>query len=220
MIRVLLTRELIVAARRAATPLTVCIVAALLTGFVLVWWPGVAILAPLSLYEQTRILHWMVIAAALPWVAVRSASRDHGDSFVLMAALAGAPPASVVAGKILSTFVVLALVIFAGLPPLLVAQQAAAIPFAAVVRDLVPCLGLAFLVATSSTASTLIFRDSVLSWLATTTLTAAVLIAAASWLSGTAAIGALCTLVGAVGSVLVCHWSNGALRYLDDASAA
>jgi hypothetical protein len=186
---------------------------------VLVWWPGVSVLAPVNLYEQTRLLQWAVLAVALPWAAVRSAPPDHGDDFVLMTAFVGVPPASAVAGKILATFVVLVVVILTGLPAILIAQQAAAVSLATVARDLVPLAGLALLVAASSTASILIVRDSLRGWLATTSITAVVLLAAAASASGTAAIGALCALVGAIGSASVCSWSNGSLRYLGHGAA-
>ena len=218
--RATMMRELIVAARTAATALTVCVIAAVLIAFVLIWWPGVSLLAPASLYEQTRVLHWAVLAAALPWIAVRAVPHDHGNDFVLLAAFIGVPPASVVAGKILAMFVVLLLVILTGLPALLIAQQAAAVSLGTVLRDLLPCAGLALLVAVSSTASILILRDSLLSWLATATIPAVVLFAAVASASGTAAAGALCALVGAIGSASVCTWSNGSLRYLGDAGAA
>jgi hypothetical protein len=217
--RAVMTRDLIVAARRAAAALTVCSVAALLIAFVLIWSPGVPVLAPLNLYEQTRLLHWWVLAAALPWTAVRSAPHDRGDDFVLMAAFIGVPPASAVAGKILAMFVLLVLVILTGLPALLIAQQAAAVSLGTVARDLFPLAGLALLVAAASTASILMLRDSLPAWLATTTITAVVLFAAVVWTSGTAAVGALCALAGAIGSASVCTWSNGSLRYLGHGAA-
>jgi len=219
--RAMLMRELIVSARRAAAPITVCVVSALLISFVLVWWPGVPVLAaPASLYEQTRILHWVVLAVALPWTAVRAAPHDRGDNFVLMSALTGVAPTSVVAGKILSTFVVLVLIILTGLPPLIIAQQAAAVSAGTVVFDLLPCAGLALLVAASSTASILVLRDSIFGWLATTTVTGVVLIVAVSWTPDTMAVGTVCGLVGGIASAAICAWSNGSLRYLGDAGAA
>ena len=217
--RAMMMREVIGAARAAATALTVCVVAALLIAFVLIWWPGVPVLAPLSLYEQTRLLHWALLAGALPWAAARSASHDQGDEFVLVAAFVAVPPATVVAGKILATFVVLLLIILTGLPALLIAQQAAAVPLVTVARDLLPLPGLALLVAASSTASILMLRDSLRSWLATTTIAAAVLLAALVFASGTAAVGALCALAGTIGSASVCTWSNGSLRYLGHGAA-
>jgi len=219
--RAMLMRELIVSARRAAAPITVCVVSALLISFVLVWWPGVPVLAaPASLYEQTRILHWVALAVALPWTAVRSAPHDRADNFVLMSALTGVAPTSVVAGKILSTLVVLVLIILTGLPPLIIAQQAAAVSASTVVFDLLPCAGLALLVAASSTASILVLRDSIFSWLATTTVTGVVLIVAVSWTPDTMAVGTVCGLVGGIASAAICAWSNGSLRYLSDAGAA
>jgi hypothetical protein len=217
--RAMAARELIVFARRAAIVLSACGIAALLMAFVLVWSPGVPVLVPMNLYEQTRVLHWVLLAAALPWTAVRSAPADRGDDFVLMAAFTGVRPADVVAGKIVGMFVMLVVVILTGLPALVIAQQAAAVPLPSVFGDLLPLFGLALLVAVSSTASILIVRDSLRAWLTATTVAIVVLFAASGWASGTTGGGLLCALAGVVGAGWVCAWSNTSLRYLGCADA-
>jgi hypothetical protein len=213
-------REMIVAARRAAVAVTACCVAALLTAFVLVWSPGVPVLAPMNLYEQARLLHWVVLAVALPWTAVRAAPADRGDALVLMTAFTGLRPATTVGGKIVAMFAVLVCVVLTGLPGLLVAQQATAVPVLAVVTDFVSLLGLALLVATAATWSILAVPDSLNRWLVATALTVVVLLTAASWASGTLAVGLVCALTGAAGAGWVCSRADDSLRYLGGPDAA
>lgn len=218
--RAVVTRELIVVARRAAVALTSCGIAGLLTAFVLVWSPGVSVLAPMNLYGQARVLHWIVLIAALPWTAVRSAPTDRGDAFVLMSAFTGLRPATIVAGKIVAMFAVLVLVVLTGLPGLVIAQQAAAVPLATVINDLLPLFGLALLVAVSSTWSILVVPASLGSWLTASTVAGVVLMASAGWAAGTPEVGWLCALAGVAGAGWICSWSTGSLRYLGCSDAA
>jgi hypothetical protein len=217
--RALLTRELIVSARRPAVTLSACGIAILLTGFVLVWAPGVAVLAPMSLYEQTRALHWLLLAVALPWTALRSAAADRGDALVLLTVFTGLRPGRVVLGKIIATFVVLVLVIMTGLPSLVIAQQAAAVPFRVVLGDLLPLLGIALLVAVSATASILVVADTLGAWLAATGAVLLVLLGMPNWMRTPGSIGLTAALVGLIAAGWMHERSSRLLRHLEDIRA-
>jgi hypothetical protein len=219
MMHALVARELIVAARRSAVPLTACGIAAVLTAFVFVWSPGVSVLAPMNLYEQTRLLHWILLGAALPWTAVRSAPGERADAFVLMAAFTGLRPATVVVGKTVAMTGVLTLVVLTGLPALVLAQQAAAVPFVTVLRDLLPLLGVALLVAVAATASILMVAGSLTAWLAAAGIASIVLLPAARWAPDASTAGLLSALAATIGAGYVRSWSDGALRFLQDGNA-
>lgn len=215
----LAVRELIVAARRPAVPLAACTVGTLLTGFVLVWSPGISVLAPMNLYEQTRLLHWVLLAAALPWTAVRSAPGERGDDFVLMAAFTGLRPATVIAAKTLALTALLVLVELTGLPALVLAQQSAAVPVMSVLTGLLPLVGLAMLVTASSTASVLVLPGPLGSWLMSTAAVVSVLLTTSHWAQGVPALGLAAALIGFIGAGWVRAWSTSSLKYLGESRA-
>ena len=212
--RALVIRELIVAARRPAAMVTACAIAAVLTAFVAVWSPGIASLTPMNLYEQTRLLQWVLLAVALPWTALRSAPAESGDAFVLMTVLAGLRPGHVVLGKIGAMFALLTLVVLTGLPTLVIAQQAAAVPFTSVLGDLVPLLGIALLVAVSTTAAGVIVADRLVAWLVATALVVIVLLALVRIFPRIEAVGSLCAVAGLAGTGWIYSQSSRSLRYV------
>ena len=210
----LLTRELIVAARRPAAMVSACAVAALLTAFVAAWSPGIPVIAPMNLYDQTRLLHWLLLSVALPWIAVRSVPAERGDAIVLVAALTGQRPGDVLLGKILAMFVLLALVVLTGLPALVVAQQAAAVPLATVLGDIFPLLGAALLVAVTSVAAIVIVPDRLAAWLSATAVALVMLLGPVRSVSGLEAVGLVSALTGVVSAAGLYSWTMRALCYL------
>jgi hypothetical protein len=218
--RALATRELIVAARTAAVPLAALTILGLLTAFVLAWSPGVPVLAPMNLYEQARVLHWMLLAAVLPWIAVRSSSMDRGDVLVMTAAFIGLRPASVVAAKVLAVFTVLLAVVLTGLPALVLAQQAAAASIASVFVDLLPLLGLALLIAASSTASILLTSDGLRAWLWASGIVTAILVAEVGLASEFSIAGVFCGAAGVAATACLCSTAGRFLTYLGSSDAA
>jgi hypothetical protein len=203
--RTLATRELIVATRTAAVPLAALLVLMFSTALVLVWMPGVPMLTPANLYEQARAVHWILLAGVLPWAAVRCSPVDRNDAVVLMAALVRARPGAAVSAKVLGSCAVLMTIVLTGLPALVLAQQAAAVPLARVFADLLPVAGLALLVAATATAAILFAADELRAWLWTSSIVVGVLLLAARWTSGSTAIGWLCA-AGAVVATAV-GWS-------------
>jgi hypothetical protein len=215
----LATRELIVAARTAAVPLTSLVSLGLLTAFVLVWSPGVNVLAPMNLYEQARALHWLLLATMLPWAAVRCSPRDRGDAGVVTIAFLGVQPASAIAAKVLASSVILVAVVLTGVPGLVMAQQAAAVPMTLVFADLLPLLGLVILVAASATAAILYTSDGLRAWLWTWSIVAAILGAAMRWMMDLSSAGVVCAVAGIVAMLCLQVTAGSFLTYLGDADA-
>jgi hypothetical protein len=202
--RALATRELIVATRTAAVPLAGLTILALSTAFVLAWAPGVPMLLPMNLYDQLRVLHWTLLAIVLPWTAVRCAPNDRTDAVGLMAALVRIGPARAIGGKIAGSLLVQSVVVLTGVPALVLAQQASAVPMAGLVADLLPLLGLALLIAAASTAAMLLAADEVRAWIWSSVLVLAVLMSAAGVAPDLSRLGALCALTGSVVTACLC----------------
>lgn len=218
--RALMTRELIVAARTAAVPLAALIILGLLTTFVVAWSPGVPVLAPMNLYEQARVLHWGLVAAVLPWIAVRSSSMDRGDVLVMTTAFIGLRPASVVLAKVFAAFTVLVAVVLSGTPALVAAQQAAAVSTASVFVDLLPLIGLAYLIAAASTASIMLASDGLRAWLWASSIVTAILVAAAGLARESSMVGVFCGAAGVAGTAWLCSTAGRFLTYLGCSDAA
>ena len=212
--RALAARELIVAARTAAVPLAALTILGVMTLFVLAWSPGVPVLAPMNLYEQARVLHWVLVAAVLPWIAVRSSSMDRGDVLVMTAAFIGLRPVSVVVVKVFAVFTVLVAVVLPGLPALVVAQQAAAVSTASVFVDLLPLLGVVCLIAAASTASIMVTSDGLRAWLWASGNVTAILAAAAGLAQELSIVGVFCGAAGVVGTACLCSAAGRVFTYL------
>jgi hypothetical protein len=198
--RGLIARELTVATRSAAVPAAGLVLLAASTAFVLAWAPGVALLAPMDLYDQTRGVQWILLALVLPWAAVRSSPVDRTDSVELLAALARTRTGSAMVAKVVGSFAVSMMVILTGLPALILAQQAAAIPMSSVLIDLLLLAGLALLVAATTTGAILVARDGLRAWLCASAVVFGVMLAAVAWAPRVSSLALLCAAAGALGT--------------------
>jgi hypothetical protein len=198
--RALATRELIVATRTAAVPLAALTILAVSLAFVLIWAPGVPLALPMTFYDQSRVLHWALLAGVLPWVAVRCAPNDRPDAVGLMAASLRIGPARAIGGKVAGSLLVQGVVIMTGLPALVLAQQAAAVPAVDLAADVLPLFGLALLIAATSTAAMLLAADEVRAWIWSSLLVFAVVLGAASVVPDLSRVGACCALAGGLGT--------------------
>lgn len=190
--RALTAREFVAATRSAAVPIAGLVCLATSAAFILSWSPGVPLLAPMNLYAQTRALQWLVLALVLPWAIVRSSPMDHGDSIELMAALGRTGSGSAVWAKVLGSSGVAIVVILAGLPGLVLAQQAVAMPAGSVVTDLLSFTGLAVLVAATATGAMLFARDALRAWLLASGIVSGVMIAIVALRPQVPQVGLLC----------------------------
>jgi hypothetical protein len=152
-------RELTVAARTAALPWLRWRSWQPSTAFVLTWAPGVPMAAPMNLYDQSRALHWALLAvrAAMDGRAMRPGRSDRCRG--LMARAGSDRACKSRRGKDYG---------FAPGPgrghphrPACArpGTQAAAVPVAGVTADLLPLFGLARLIAAASTAAILLASD-------------------------------------------------------------
>lgn len=207
--RILVTRELVAATRTAGVPLAALAMLASGTAFVLVWAPRVPTLTPGNLYEQARAVQWIVLAAILPWTAVRSSPMDRRDAIALMSPLMPARPSAAIAAKVLGAFLVQLTVILGGLPALVLAQQAAAVPLATVFADLSPVLGLALLAAAASTGSIIFAADGLRAALWASVIVLGVVLSALGWSSNLWTVGALCAVAGMAITACLCSIAGG-----------
>lgn len=211
--RTLANRELTIAARSASVPVAAFAVLTLSTAFVLLWAPGVPVLAPMNLYEQARLVTWVLVAVASPWAAVRSAAMDRDETLRLLAALAGVRPASAVLAKVLASFTVQGLIMLTAVPGLVLAQQSAAVALSNAFIDLAPLLGLALLIAALSTAATLFMVDRLRAWFLTGAGVTAVLVMAVASGSNLADIGVFCGITGIISAVWLCSTASRVVEY-------
>jgi hypothetical protein len=141
--------------------------------------------------------------AALPLAALAILAAS--TAFVLTwAALVRIGPARAIAGKIAGSLLVQGVVILTGLPALVLAQQAGAVPMAGVAADLLPLFGLALLIAAASTAAILLAADEVRAWIWSSLLVFTVLLSAAAVAPDLARLGAVCALAGCGGTAFLC----------------
>jgi hypothetical protein len=207
--RTLATRELVAATRTAAVPVAALALLASGTAFVLIWAPRVPTLTPGNLYEQARTAQWIVLAAVLPWTAVRSSPMDRRDAIALMSPLMPARPSVAIAAKVLGAVLVQLTVVLAGLPALVLAQQAAAVPLASVFADLLPVLGLALLVSAASTGSIIFAADGLRAALWASVIVLGVSVSALGWTSNLWTAGALCAAAGMAMTACLCSIAGG-----------
>lgn len=210
--RALAGRELTVAARSGSIPLAAFVVLALSTAFVLAWAPGVPVLAPRNLYEQARGLNWLLLAAVLPWTVVRSSPMDRGDAIVLMAALAGVRHTSAIVAKVVASTAVQCMVILAGVPALVLAQQSAAVSLTKVFIDLVAVFGLVLLIAPLATASMLVAADRLRAWFAVCGVVVAIVVMAVIFGANRANVGFFCAVAGVISVVCLCSMAPSFMK--------
>lgn len=144
--RAIFARNVALAGRSAALLTAVMAHAAAMAAFVLVWGPtGVPVLDGANVFEQLGTIQRAVLAVLLPWAAARL-TAERGDALVQLSALTALPPSRVVAATLLSACAMLALVVAAALPVVVLAQRMSAVPAWLVVRQQLPLVALAALV--------------------------------------------------------------------------
>jgi hypothetical protein len=215
-VRAIVVRELIVLARRPAWAAVTGLYIALLGGFVLVWSRGMPGLAGANTYEQQRTVQWAVLSVLLPWAAVRCMAPDRGDGFVLVSSVTATPPFSMVLAKVLALAGALVLVVLAGLPVAVMAQQMSAAAFSSTLRDLVSLLGLTVLVSGAAVTWVLAVRGRLAAWMGTGSSVGLVLVALCRWTPTGVPIGLLAAAIGVGLTVATATWGDATLRYCDD----
>ena len=214
--RAVVARELVVIARRRALMAVICAYVGLLAAFVLVWNRGLPLPAAATLYEQLRVVQWAVLATLLPWAAARCIAPDRGDSLVVACVLTGVRPSSVVLAKAVALTGALGLIVCAGVPVAIMAQQMSAVPVWWVVRDLGSLLGLSVLVSAVTMAWLLGVRGRLAGWIGAGGSTVLGLVVLFLLPIASTTIGGIVAFVGVVLTVATATWSDGACRYLSE----
>ena len=212
--RAVATRELIVIAKRPALTVVICTHVGLLTVFVLMWSHGVPVLRGANIYEQQHLVQWWLLALLLPWAAARCFAPERGNGLTMMCALTALRPSSVVIAKSSSLVAALALIVFAGFPAAIAAQQMSAVSISGPLRDLLSLMGLAVLVSAITVIWVLAVRNRLGAWIGATVSTGLVLLVLSRLPLAGISLGLTSALVGAAIVEAMAHWSDGSLRYL------
>jgi hypothetical protein len=214
--RAVMWRELIVVTRRPALTVVICIHVGLLAGFVLLWNRGVPVLGGANLYEQQQLFQWVLLAVLLPWAAVRCAAPDRGDRFVMACAATALRPSSMIIAKVVALVGALALIVFAGFPAAIIAQQMSAVPLSVTLWDLISSFGLTVLVAAGTLTWVFAVQGRLAAWVGASGSTGLVLIVLSRWARNGLPIGLVAALIGAALVAAMATWSDGSLRYCDE----
>jgi hypothetical protein len=206
-------RELIVIARRPALTVVICVDIGLLAGFVLLWAPGVPVLSGANLYEQQQLFQWALLTALLPWAAARCLAPDRGHALVMACALTALRPSSIVIAKVVALVGALALIVFAGFPAAIIAQQMSAVPLSVALRDLISLFGLTVLVSAGTLTWVFAVRRRLAAWVGASGSIGLAVIVLSRWPPVGLPTGLVAALIGAALTVAIAGWSDDSLRY-------
>jgi hypothetical protein len=212
----LVTRELVVVARRAVLVAAVGLYVALVAGFTLVWGLKLPMLTGIRFYDVLRVYHGGLLAIVMPWIVARCQAADRGDAVTALSALTARRPSSILSAKILSLAGVLILVVIAGAPATIVAAKMSAMPASIVFRDLLSACSLALLASAVTVAWTIGTTDVMTTWIGGAVTTMAVFAAAVRWTSAPVVHDLSLALVGLTVAAAVVTWSDRALQYCHD----
>jgi hypothetical protein len=209
----LLTRELIVVARRPVLTAAVVVYVALLAGFTFMWGLKLPPLRGGSFYDVHRLFNAGLLAIVMPWIVARCLAQDSGDGLVMLSAVSARRPSSIVLAKILSLAGVLALLAIVGAPATIVAEKMSAASASVVLRDLGSALSLAFLVSAVTTAWSVASGNAMTSWIGGSATTASVLVAASRWTSSQAAQDVSIVMVAIAVAAASATWTDRTFQY-------
>ena len=212
----LVTRELVVVARRSALVAALGMYVALVAGFTLVWGLKLPMLAGVRFYDVLRVYHGALLAIVMPWIVARCQAADGADGIATLSALTARRPSSILFAKILSLAGVLTLVVITGAPATILAAKMSALPVSIVFRDLASACSLALLASAVTVAWTIRTSDVITTWIGSAATTMAVFAAAGRWTPAPAVHDLSLALVGLTVAAAVVTWSDRALQYCHD----
>ena len=216
--RALLARDVTIGMRTRAFAAVLCVHAALLAAFILLWDGGVPMLPGANVYQQQRLVQLIVLLCLLPWAAVRCAPSARGDELVLLSAIIADRPSGIVSAQFGARLVLLAVVVLSGLPLMLLSGALAAQPVERAVADVIPALGVAAIASSASVWWTLGQAARLAAWLGAAASTAIAVAAVAMLLPAGAMAGAL-SLISVAGVAASASRANLSLRYLSERTA-
>lgn len=126
--RAVVRRDLIVSARRPALMAALALFAAISALFLYAWGRAATVpgLPGGNLYEQISVVQRVLVMVLAPWVAVRIAGVETREDLARMALLLNLPAARIERSRYVSVLVWMLLLVLAGLPASLLAQQMSA----------------------------------------------------------------------------------------------
>lgn len=136
--------------------------------FLLVWGGGMPVLPGDTVFDQLLLVQGGLLSVLLPWTASRCGTAERGNDLVMLAAATATPPSRMALAQAAGRCAALALVVGAGLPMVVVAQQASAVPFVRIVSGLVPALGLCAVAGVAAGWAALAISGRIGEWLAAT----------------------------------------------------
>jgi len=175
----MLSRDLTIGMRTPAFAAAAGLHAGLLAGFILLWGSGVPRFPGENVYEQQRLVQAFLLTCLLPWAAVRCGPCDRGSDLTMLAVITGSRPSRLVLAQFAGLLVLLGLIVFSGIPMMLVTSQMAAVSLERVLVDSLATLALAAIAAASTLAWTHASADRFAAWIGATVSTAGVVVLAA-----------------------------------------
>lgn len=205
-------RELVAVGRSRALAVSIGVHGSVLTAFLLLWGGGMPVLPGANVYEQLLVLQRALLVILLPWLAVRCAAAARGNELVMLAAAAATPPSRVLLGQCVGRFAALAVVVIAGLPLALVAQQASALPLARAASDLLPLFALCAAASLITSWSILACRSRVAAWIGASSF-----VLLLTWIAAAGAVAwwLLPPAIG-LGAAALAVVADSRFRYLSD----
>jgi hypothetical protein len=143
-IRSLVLREALVAARKPALVAIAIVSATTLALFPVAWGArGMPTLDGASLYDQQFRLEWMLMLMLLPWTAARIIASEQADGLAALSVATASSPSRILLARLLAIAAAVMLVVAAALPIAVSAQQMSAIPLNRAIADQLALIGFA-----------------------------------------------------------------------------
>jgi hypothetical protein len=170
--RALYWRDLIVIGRRRSMLVAVALYVGLLSAFLGAWQdvPRVPLLPGSNLYEQYRLIQWVIVASILPWAVCRFMAGERGERWSLASFVTGLSRSQLFTIRLLALGTFAGLLVGSGLPLILLAQQVSSVPATVAVADLGSLLLFSMAATVITMSVVLIVRDVVAAWLLATTV--------------------------------------------------
>lgn len=162
----LIWRELTVISRTPGFWVSAALYVVALTAFVVVWGDGVPVVGAQSSWEQFTMAQRLLLAALLPWTAVRCSASSRRE-LVLLGAIAAQRPRALLWAKGAALAASLLGLALSALPVIVLMQQVGATSPTTAALDMAPVGALALLVAGLTTAMTVVLEAPIRVWAVT-----------------------------------------------------
>ena len=166
LMRAVVLREALVAARRPALVSAAIVSATLLALFPVAWGVrGIPTFGGISLYDQQFRLEWILALVLLPWTAAGDLNADGFADLVGLSALTAVQPSRLLLARLLAATIALVAVIAGALPVVISAQQMSAVVASRLIADQLALLTFALPAAIITVWWMQLTTDRLLGWL-------------------------------------------------------